>query len=191
MPRSIVILFHYLFLNLAFEIFMYFDFIWPRHCTWLLVITHGYQESLTVVYLQLSQHWYESLCRLVELSTVYCCTLNWNNTGKDFIWIKNMNTIKFLDQAVTFPVECTCIPRGCLHGHSEERRRAWGDPCAGLLFPGFVQCLLWCAGFLSVKNCCYQFVFPWYILKTTPSLTFQFSNKVWQSLFCKQVNFIM
>lgn len=26
-----------------------------------------------------------------------------------------------------------------------------------------------------------------HILKTTQSLTFQFSNKVWQSLFCKQL----
>lgn len=30
-----------------------------------------------------------------------------------------------------------------------------------------------------------------HILKTTQSLTLQFRNKVWQSLFCKQVNFIM
>lgn len=29
------------------------------------------------------------------------------------------------------------------------------------------------------------------ILKTTQSWTLQFRNKVWQSLFCKQVNFIM
>lgn len=31
-----------------------------------------------------------------------------------------MNTIKSLDQAVSFPVESTCIPRGILHSHGEE-----------------------------------------------------------------------
>lgn len=49
-----------------------------------------------------------------------------------------MNTIKFLDQAVTFPVECTCIPRGCLHGHREERRRACREE--GRLRRGVMAC---------------------------------------------------
>lgn len=60
-----------------------------------------------------------------------------------------MNTIKSLDQAVSFPVESTYIPRGVLHSHGEEsgytqwiggwipvggrvcmeRRATCGDPC--------------------------------------------------------------
>lgn len=67
-----------------------------------------------------------------------------------FILIKYKSTIKFLDQAVTFPVESTCIPRGILHSHGEERvypveRRGclwgecgeegwlWRSVCAGLI----------------------------------------------------------
>lgn len=125
-----------------------------------------------------------------------------------------MNTIKSLDQAVSFPVESTCIRRGILHSHGEESGHTqwigggipvrcgegvygeedclWRSMSAGLLFPYLVQCLLGCAGFPSVKNYGYPVCISLVrILKTTQSLTFQFSNKVWQSLFCKQVNFIM
>lgn len=53
--------------------------------------------------------------------------------------------------------------------------------------PSFLCCYL-----LSMKNDHYSICISLvHILKTTQSLTLQFRNKVWQSLFCKQVNFIM
>lgn len=92
-----------------------------------------------IFFLQLSQHWYESLLKLVEgnanfvYSVLLYIKLKQSIKGF-FIWIKNRNTIKFLVQAVTFLVESTCIPRGILHSHGEERvyRVGRGVPVKGV-----------------------------------------------------------
>lgn len=72
--------------------------------------------------------------------------------------------------------------------------RQWWRSCRGeswLLAPHAVPFVLW-RSLLSMTSehypICISLV---HILKTTQSWTLQFRNKVWQSLFCKQVNFIM
>lgn len=99
---------------------------------YLLVMIHGYQEFLiffiSPVITALIWVPLKLVGQMQTLSTVYYCMLNWNSLKEFLIWIKNMNTIKFLDQGVTFPVESTCIPTDILHNRSEERRGLW-RPC--------------------------------------------------------------
>lgn len=132
---------------------------------------------------------------------MYYCILNWSSPLKDFFFLQIYFGLKILTLVGFFRPGCNFSSRKHLHRWRRgaqlqcgwEGLRVKMHSCGVLLSLRLVQCPLFLCWFLlSMKTdhypVCISLV---HILKKTQSLTLQFSNKVWQSLFCKQVNFIM
>lgn len=197
--------------NPAFEIFLYFNLVWLEYLIFscFLGINHvriAPMPWMSKVHLSFyfpsdQKHWYQSLLKISwgkYLSAVYYCILNWNSPLKDFFtnlfWIENINTKSVFRPGCNFSVERAFVSHwGTLQSCDKMRKSTlWRQHSRGFWF--LAPCVVPCVSVVfspEHENDHYPICISLVHILKTQSLTLQFRNKVWQSLFCKQVNFIM